>query len=124
MAISGFPIFSPNTVPPSVGDLSQLPTTNKSDIVGAIVELDGDIKNIPVFHQEKIELTALDIANKFIEFDFLPSTDSVELFVIQGINQKQNVDFVVTGQTLSWANLALELLLEVGSFLHISYKRG
>lgn len=123
MAISGFPIVAIATAA-SVGDLTQLPTSDKSDIVSAIVELDGDIKNIPVFHQEKIELTALDIANKFIELDFLPSTDSVELFVIQGINQKQNVDFVVTGQTLSWANLALELLLEVGSFLHISYKRG
>lgn len=121
MAISGFPQNTSNAA--NVGDLSQLPTSDKTDIVSAIIELNTELNAIPNVYQQQIQLTATDISNKFIELDFIPNSE-VELFVVQGINQKQNVDFVVSGQTLSWANLALESLVSTGSFLHLSYIRG
>lgn len=40
MAISGFSIVAVATAA-SVGDLTQLPTTNKTDLVSAIIELDN-----------------------------------------------------------------------------------
>lgn len=44
MAISGFPIAAVATAA-SVGDLAQLPTTTKTDLVSAIIELENTKAN-------------------------------------------------------------------------------
>lgn len=125
MAISGFPVINQAAqVAASVGDLSQLPTANKTDIVSAIIELDNSVDAIPLFSSEVIELTATHISNKSFLLDFEPKPSTLQLFVIQGILQKENVDFLVVGQTVSWSGLALELLLTVGAFVHVNYIRG
>lgn len=124
MAISGFPVINQAAqVAASVGDLSQLPTANKTDIVSAIIELDNSVDSIPLFSSEVIELTATHISNKSFLLDFEPKPSTLQLFVIQGILQKENVDFLVVGQTVSWSGLALELLLTVGTFVHVNYIR-
>ncbi len=125
MAISGFPQSNnSNGNAANVGDLSQLPTNNKTSVVNALIELDSDINAIPFLITQQFTLTPTDIANHHVNLDFIPASNSVELWVIGGILQKENTDFMVTGQQLSWAALALELLLSVGSILHISYIRG
>lgn len=67
-----------------------------------------------------IELSAAQVLAKQIELPSAPQTE-VLLDVVGGTLQKQNVDFVVTGNLLSWTGLSLELLLEVGNYLTISY---
>ena len=67
-----------------------------------------------------IELSAAQVLAKQIELPSAPQTE-VLLVVVGGTLQKQNVDFVVTGNLLSWTGLSLELLLEVGNYLTISY---
>ena len=67
-----------------------------------------------------IELSAAQVLAKQIELPSAPQTE-VLLVVVGGTLQKQNVDFVVTGNLLSWTGLSLELLLEAGNYLTISY---
>jgi len=125
MAITGFPQSSNNGGnAANVGDLSQLPTNNQSSVVNSIIELDANIKSIPFLHVQNIVLTPVDIINASVMLDFIPASNSVELSVIGGILQKENIDFMVIGQQLSWETLALELLVSAGSILHLSYIRG
>lgn len=67
-----------------------------------------------------IEVTAAQVLAKQIVLPSAPQTE-VLLDVVGGTLQKQNVDFVVTGNLLSWTGLSLELLLEAGNYLTISY---
>lgn len=123
MAITGFPQLNNNAA--NVGDLSQLPTIDKSNIVNSIIELDEEITaSSSILHLQDIILTPLNITNFGVTLDFIPVSNSLELNVIGGILQKENVDFTVIGQQISWENLALELLVSEGSILHLSYIRG
>ena len=124
MAITGFPMANTGGNAANVGDLSQLPTNDKTSVVNALIELDSDINAIPYLISQQFVLTPTDITNHHIDLDFIPASNSVELWVIGGILQKENIDFIVTGQQLSWENLALELLVSEGSILHLSYIRG
>ena len=125
MAITGFPISGGGGNAANVGDLSQLPTNDKTSVVNAIIELNGEITaSSSILHLQDIVLTPTDITNHHVNLDFIPASNSVELWVIGGILQKENIDFMVTGQQLSWENLALELLVSEGSILHLSYIRG
>ena len=124
MAITGFPIANTGGNAPNVGDLSQLPTNDKTSVVNALIELDSDINAIPFLITQQFTLTPTDITNHHVNLDFIPASNSVELWVIGGILQKENIDFMVIGQQLSWENLALELLVSEGSILHLSYIRG
>ena len=125
MAITGFPQPSNNVGnAANVGDLSQLPTADKSSVVNALIELDSSINAIPFLITQDVVLAATHISNFGVTLDFIPLSYSVELFVIGGILQRENIDFIVTGQQISWGNLALELLVSEGSILHLSYIRG
>lgn len=124
MAITGFPIANTGGNAANVGDLSQLPTNDKTSVVNALIELDSDINAIPFLITQQFTLTPTDITNHHVSLDFIPASNSVELWVIGGILQKENIDFMVIGQQLSWENLALELLVSEGSILHLSYIRG
>ena len=125
MAITGFPMANTGGNAANVGDLSQLPTNDKTSVVNAIIELNGEITaSSSILHLQDIVLTPTDNTNHHVNLDFIPASNSVELWVIGGILQKENIDFMVTGQQLSWENLALELLVSEGSILHLSYIRG
>ena len=97
---------------------------DKISVVNALIELDSDINAIPYLITQQFVLTTTDITNHHVNLDFIPASNSVELWVIGGILQKENIDFMVIGQQLSWENLALELLVSEGSILHLSYIRG
>lgn len=124
MAITGFPMANTGGNAANVGDLSQLPTNDKTSVVNALIELDNDINAVPYLITQQFVLTPVDITNHHVSLDFIPASNNVELWVIGGILQKENIDFMVIGQQLSWENLALELLVSEGSILHLSYIRG
>lgn len=65
-------------------------------------------------------LTPLEIADKAMN---LPSTPAsvVHISLYGGIEQRQNVDFIVNGNVLSWDTLAMQLLVESGSVMSINY---
>lgn len=65
-------------------------------------------------------LNSAQIAAKGITLPSIPQSE-VQLQVIGGTAQKQNIDFVVSAQALGWSGLALELLLSEGDYLSISY---
>lgn len=67
-----------------------------------------------------VMVTADHIAAKAIT---LPSTPRFEAVVniVGGTAQKQDIDFVIAEDILSWDSLALELLLEAGDYLSIFY---
>lgn len=46
---------------------------------------------------------------------------SVELVIYGGVEQRSGVDFQVSGRIVSWSQLALETLLEVGTAFSIRY---
>lgn len=45
----------------------------------------------------------------------------VELIIFGGIEQRPGVDFVVTGNVLSWDSLGMELLLDEGTAFTVRY---
>lgn len=67
-----------------------------------------------------IELTSGMVTAKQVTLPSTP-TSSVLLGIVNGTEQRQNVDFIVTGTTLSWVGLALELLVAEGDCFAISY---
>lgn len=67
-----------------------------------------------------IDVSAAQVLAKQIVLPSAPQSE-VLLDVVGGTLQKQNIDFVVNGNILSWLGLSLELLLEAGNSLSISY---
>jgi hypothetical protein len=81
------------------------------------------INPIPVANWEDIVLTPLMVANKAIVLEFEPIPESLEVTTYYGLIQERNVDYQLIGQTISWNSLALELLLQSGDKLRVSYCR-
>ena len=74
------------------------------------------------FIQDDFVISAPQLADGEVSLSHAPANAAkVELSVYGGIEQRPNVDFVVTGQSLNWRGLALELLLDVGSALSVRY---
>lgn len=96
-----------------VGDLLLLPTADKTSLVASIIELDANIKAIPIPVYGTVTLTGTHIADKSIILDFIPLPKSVELSFFGGAPQAEDIDFVV-----------IELLAEVGDLVRINYFRG
>jgi hypothetical protein len=68
------------------------------------------------------ELKAIDITRKFITIPISPfSPSTVRMNIIGGIEQLNGVDFVVTGNIVSWDGLGLDDFLEVGDILLIQF---
>lgn len=69
-------------------------------------------------------LSALQHAAKAVNLEYTPlDPTKVELVPYGGPEQRSTVDFVVTGNVLSWDGLALELLLDVGSAFSVRYQK-
>jgi hypothetical protein len=67
-----------------------------------------------------MDVTAEHIATKQLTLPSLPRSE-VLVHIVSGTAQKQNVDFTVSGLILSWASLSLELILDAGDCLSITY---
>ena len=73
-------------------------------------------------YTDNFTVTNQDLANKFVTLSRTPAfPDKVELSVFGGIEQRPGVDFVVTGNILSWNALALEMLLDPGTAFTARY---
>jgi hypothetical protein len=67
------------------------------------------------------QFTALEIANSSMQLQSLPD-GVVNISLYNGIQQKTNVDFTVTGDTVSWLALGMALLIDVDDYAYISYR--
>lgn len=70
----------------------------------------------------KYNLTQQDTNRKFILLPSEPfSSSSVRLNIVGGIEQVNGIDFIVTGNVLSWDGLGLDNFLDEGDTLLIQY---
>lgn len=65
-------------------------------------------------------ITPAEITAKQLLLPTVPQSEVIVSFV-SGTTQRSNVDFQVTGLVMSWAGLSMELLLEAGDCISISY---
>lgn len=120
--------ISSNTPGALIGDLGQLDTANKTNVVEAINELNARLdlvgsQQFDIFMGD-ITITPEMITDKQLTLPFTPVPETVQLDVYGGIRQRRNVDFIVTGNTIAWDTLALELLLDPGSVISLQCFRG
>lgn len=79
-------------------------------------------KKIASYVQDNFTLSPLNLSEKKITLSKTPADPLKVSFVpYRGIEQEPGVDFIVTGNELSWDGLALELLLEVGDRFSVRY---
>lgn len=109
-----------------IGDLDNLPTINKDSLVDSIIELEGRIQQIEsnTFTCYYYTLTNTDILNKQLTLQHTPNRETVSIQPHMGIMQFLDIDFTVIGNVINWDTLALELLLEEGQHVFISYTTG
>ena len=75
------------------------------------------------FVQKVVTVSSDQIAQKSIILDIAPFDPlSVSLTILGGIEQFSGIDFIVINTVLSWSQLSLELLIEAGQHLVITYK--
>jgi len=74
------------------------------------------------FVVERIDLTEIDIQNKFVTLSQTPLVpEAVILDIEGGISQVNNIDFKVIGNKISWEDLGLDGFLEETDVLIIQY---
>ena len=74
------------------------------------------------FYVEQFVLTSNDITAKKVTLTLSPNpTNKVEVEIQGGPTQYSGIDFVVNNNEVSWAQLAVESLVEVGSILTVKY---
>lgn len=75
------------------------------------------------FKEEFYEVKSIDVTNKYITLEESPIDDTrINLLVYGGTHQRPLIDFVVSDNILSWSGLALETLIDSGSYLYITYE--
>lgn len=113
-----------------VGDLDDLETVHKENVVAAVNELNQKIEDLVIsggslIHEDYLHtVTTGEIAAKELTLSHLPVRSTVRLHIYQGTPQLLDVDYTVDGQLVKWSALAMELLLEVGTVLQVTYRRG
>ena len=74
------------------------------------------------FYFEEFILTPADIAAKQVRLTLSPNpSNKVQVELQGGPTQYSGIDFVVIDDVISWASLAIEGLIEVGSILIVKY---
>jgi hypothetical protein len=69
-----------------------------------------------------IELTTLDITNKFVTLNFTPLVpEAITVVPVGGPEQLLGVDYIITGNILSWDSLGLDGILDNTDKLIIHY---
>jgi hypothetical protein len=71
--------------------------------------------------EEVFTLTQEDIDRKYIMLSKAPIPQSVVFLPYGGIQQRNNIDFVVNGSIVSWSGKTLDGFLEQGEEIKISY---
>lgn len=99
------------------------PSTAAYPLYDGISTPPPQLNPIPVAHWEDIAVSPLMLATKSLTLQYDPLDVSVELSIYKGILQERNVDYVLTGQIITWDSLGLEVLLELGDTLHLTYFR-
>ena len=99
------------------------PSTAAYPLYDGISTPSPQLNPIPVAYWEDIAVSPLMLATKSLTLQYDPIDVSLELSVYKGILQERNVDYVLTGQTITWDSLGLEALLELGDTLHLTYFR-
>lgn len=115
----------------SVGRLHQGAGTNATQIAiataatellviaSSAVQAGGYVGGIT---EDAFTLTPQHIADRGVTLSAAPADPSkVEFVAYGGPEQRANVDFVVTGTSLSWAGLSLELLLQAGDAITVRF---
>lgn len=74
------------------------------------------------FYFEEFILAPSDIAAKQVQLTLPPNpTNKVQVELQGGPTQYSGIDFIVTNDVISWSQLAIEGLVEVGSILIVKY---
>lgn len=130
LALAGAPVFIQPSQPAGQDQYLWLRSTGTGN-AEAFVKQTGQ-PEVPLVTgaagagQAKVQmftLTAQDIQNKYIALDSAPSAPDKTLVQLQmGIAQYPNVDFYLDGQLLRWNSLAMELLVESGQRIHVTYQ--
>lgn len=130
------PYFTPEIHEIARGEVAQGGPTGSANVVGqqlacrtqwlkqSLGLLSEEVANQPDqrVYTDNFEVTPLAISQKQVVLSHTPTQPTkVELSVFGGIEQRPNVDFIVTGDVLSWSGLALELLLDVGTAFTVRY---
>lgn len=69
-----------------------------------------------------VELTTTDITNKFIILNFTPLVpESITVVPVGGPEQLLGIDYIITGNVLSWDSLGLDSILDNTDKLIIHY---
>ncbi len=122
--------YTPSPVTPpdlasQIGDLNNLPTNNKESIVDSIIELESRITETETgqYYTYTHILLPVEITNKSLTLPHHPVRSSVRIVPVGGPEQFLDIDFTVqhNSNVVEWATLALELLVEAGEKLNISY---
>jgi len=71
--------------------------------------------------EEVFALTQEDIDRKYIMLSRVPIPQSVVFLPYGGIQQRNNMDFIVNGSIVSWSGKTLDGFLEQGEEIKISY---
>lgn len=123
ISVTPFNVDAEN-VDPIIGDIDDLevPADNLVEALNYVYEKVNVIEAGRDYTGD-IEITSVMLDNKGLTLPFAP-TGIVYLCPYGGIPQQQGVDFLVSGSQLTWDSLSLEILLEAGDIVNISYKRG
>ena len=94
------------------------PLSNQFDYIDTVTG--GSIGS--EYKVDKRTLSALEISNKSITLDEIPTdTTDARMVVIGGIEQEYGIDFTIAGDVLSWNGLGLDGLLAVGDKIVVIY---
>lgn len=111
------------TIGRQVTNLSFPVTSNKTTVTSAVhgpAGPKGDTGDSN-WRTEIFTLTGTDVFNKYVDL-LVPPTGNVFVDMVGGIRQFLIIDFVVTGNRLSWANLGMEPLVENGQVISVQYQ--
>ena len=77
----------------------------------------------PIWINEEFVLTSADITAKAITLTSMPSdTNTLTFKIIGGIEQYENLDFILNNATISWQGQALDGVLAEGDIIRIKYQ--
>jgi hypothetical protein len=106
----------------SRGDIvtSKIVALSFNSMKDAILELQTAVGNTQ--KKEKIVVTADMLVQKYLELQHTPTTEaSIELTPAGGPMQIIGLDYLVSGNILSWDNMGLDGVLEAGDMIVILY---
>lgn len=116
----GFPL--PGSITPILGGTRVFV---RSRLLSTISYLPIDVQalNSTGLDDYDYTITDDDIQRAGLTLMNVPNRNTVRITPYHGDLQRLDVDYTVNGQEVSWDNLALELLLEVGDVVNIRYVR-